>query len=353
MSYERQLLVESAAGLIARHGPQQHEDVGWSAALWTALEEHGFTLVSLPEELGGAGGDVADAAAIARLTGRTAAPVPLADSVLVGGWLLAQAGLALGEGPCPAAPVTDAVRLERASSGWRLTGRLPGVPWGRCAGTVAVLADGPEGPMVVAVPAAALTVNEAANVAGEPRDDLTVDTAIDAERVAAAPPELDAAAVRRRGALARALTIAGALDQVLALTVSYVREREQFGRPIAKFQAVQQEIALLAGEVAATSAAVDAAVLAEAAAAAPWAVAVAKARASSAAGRAAAIAHQLHGAMGFTHEYPLHHLTRRLWAWRDEFGAESEWWIALGRDAAAAGPDRLWPTLSGVATALR
>ncbi|MCZ4492738.1 MAG: putative Acyl-CoA dehydrogenase [Conexibacter sp.] len=347
MSYERRLLIESAAGVIARHRPPQEEDASWSAPLWDALQEHGFTRVSLPEELGGTGGDLADAAAVARLIGQTAAPVPLADTVLVGGWLLAEAGLPVGDGPCPAAPSTDGARLERRPGGWRLTGSLPRVPWGRFAETVAVLAATPDGWAVVAVDAADLTAAEAVNLAGEPRDDLMVDAEIDAARVALAPPHVDAAALRRRGALARALTIAGSLDQVLALTVAYVREREQFGRPIAKFQAVQQQIAVLAGEVASASAAVDAAVLAEARGAAPWPVAVAKAEASGAAGRAAAIAHQLHGAMGFTDEYALHHLTRRLWAWRDEFGDESEWWIALGREAAAAGPERLWHVVSG------
>jgi acyl-CoA dehydrogenase len=350
MSYERRLLIESAAGVIARHRPEQGEGASWSAPLWHALQEHGFTRVSLSEELGGTGGDLADAAAVARLIGQTAAPVPLADTALVGGWLLAEAGLPLGEGPCPAAPSTDGVRLARGSRGWRLTGSLPRVPWGRFAETVAVLTRTPEGWAVVAVDAADLTATEASNLAGEPRDDLIVDTEIDTARVAPAPPHVDGAALRRRGALARALTIAGALDQVLALTVTYVREREQFGRPIAKFQAVQQQIAVLAGEVASASAAVDAAVLAEARGAAPWPVAVAKAEASGAAGRAAAIAHQLHGAMGFTEEYALHHLTRRLWAWRDEFGDESEWWIALGREAAASGPDRLWPVVSGAAS---
>jgi acyl-CoA dehydrogenase len=346
MSYERQLLVESASGLITRIRRQEADDLPWSESLWAALEEHGFTLVSLPEVVGGSGGDLADAAAVARITGQTAAPVPLADTAIAGGWLLAEAGLSLGEGPCPAAPSTTGMRLEPRDGGWRLTGTMPGVPWGRFAGRVAVLATGPSGPMVVALDPTLAHIAEGTNVAGEARDELTVDAVLDAGCVAPAPAHVDPAAVRRRGALARSITMAGALDQVLALTVSYVREREQFGRPISKFQAVQQGIALLAGEVASASAAVDAAVQAEARGPARTAVAVAKARAGQAAGQAAAIAHQLHGAMGFTDEYSLHHLTRRLWAWRDEFGTESDWWIELGRDAGAAGPGALWPAVT-------
>ena len=120
----------------------------------------------------------------------------------------------------------------------------------------------------------------------------------------------------------------GAYDLALA----YARERQQFGRPIAKFQAVQHNLATLAGEVAAASAAADAA--AEACALPAMAVgevAIAKVRGGEAAGTGAAIAHQVHGAMGFTYEHSLHHATRRLWSWREEFGNEAVWAARLGR----------------------
>jgi acyl-CoA dehydrogenase len=78
-----------------------------------------------------------------------------------------------------------------------------------------------------------------------------------------------------------------------------------------------------------------------------FAVAAAKSRVGEAAGKVAEIAHQVHGAIGFTHEHRLHHLTRRLWSWRDEYGVESEWSSELGRIAAAHGGDGLWGLLTG------
>ncbi len=72
-------------------------------------------------------------------------------------------------------------------------------------------------------------------------------------------------------------------------------------------------------------------------------VAVAKVRVGEAAGTGAAIAHQVHGAIGFTREYSLHHATRRIWAWREEFGNETYWAIRLGHMVAANGADALWP----------
>jgi acyl-CoA dehydrogenase len=141
--------------------------------------------------------------------------------------------------------------------------------------------------------------------------------------------------------------ISGALEKILEQSVQYALDRVQFGRPIAKFQAVQHNLATLAGEVAAASAAADAA--AEACARPDIAIgeiAIAKVRAGEAAGTGAAIAHQVHGAMGFTYEHSLHHATRRLWSWREEFGNEAVWAARLGRMVAEHGADGLWPFIT-------
>jgi acyl-CoA dehydrogenase len=107
-------------------------------------------------------------------------------------------------------------------------------------------------------------------------------------------------------------------------------------------------LALLAEHAAAASVAVESAALAVAAAhpSSALAVAAAKIRAGEAAGKVVEIAHQVHGAIGFTHEHSLHRLTRRLWSWRDEFGTESRWSRELGRAVMAAGADALWPAIT-------
>jgi acyl-CoA dehydrogenase len=148
----------------------------------------------------------------------------------------------------------------------------------------------------------------------------------------------------RRGALMRSLQIAGALERVRDMTVAYAAERRQFGQPLNRFQAVQQQLAELAGEAALAGAAADAAVEDPLSA---KQVAAAKVIAGRAASRGAAIAHQVHGAIGFTHEHQLHRWTTRLWAWRDQFGTESEWSESLGDLLARAGGDRLWEVVTG------
>jgi acyl-CoA dehydrogenase len=174
------------------------------------------------------------------------------------------------------------------------------------------------------------------------------------------------AGLRLRGALGRVLLMTGAAEHTLALCVRYAKERTQFGRPLAKFQAVQHHLARVAAETAALRAASQAAVHSavysavhstagaaagtEAGAEAdliPWApVAAAKVRAGRAASEIAALAHQVHGAIGVTWEHGLRRDTTRLWAWRDEFGGEADWAATIDTWLVGAGPDALRTALT-------
>ena len=136
--------------------------------------------------------------------------------------------------------------------------------------------------------------------------------------------------------------MAGALDHALELSVGYTRERQQFGRPLAQFQAIQQQLAVLAEETAAAGMAAAAAFKATDRGEAGFEIAAAKLRANRAARTATGIAHQVHGAMGFTAEYPLHHLTRRLWAWQTEAGNERFWAEKLGGQVTKWGAGAFW-----------
>jgi acyl-CoA dehydrogenase len=113
---------------------------------------------------------------------------------------------------------------------------------------------------------------------------------------------------------------------------------------------VQVELAQMAGEVTATTALVDAAVQAldRGEDTVVLAAAAAKVRAGEAVQTVARLAHQVHGAIGFTQEHRLHHLTRRCWSWRDEAGSELVWSRTLGAGLLAGGADDLWPALTRV-----
>ncbi len=318
------------------------EEGNWPKALWDALEESGLTLAWVPDDLGGAGAEMADGFAVLRVAGRFAAPAPIAET-LMAGWLLARAGIAAPRGPMTIAPVHADGNIALGADG-RLAGRARLVPFARNAGHIAVLAHRGDDPMVALVAAAGLPISPGSNLAGEPRDTVSFDGAVP---LAARPAGVDQDRLVTFGAAVRLQQMAGALEKILDQSVQWALDRSQFGRPIAKFQAVQHNLATLAGEVAAAGAAADAA--AEACAGDPIAVAevaIAKVRGGEAAGTGAAIAHQVHGAMGFTYEHSLHHATRRLWAWREEFGNEAAWARRLGQMVAAEGADGLWPFLT-------
>ena len=323
-------------------------DERWRAPLWRALEDAGLTRAWVPEALGGAGAGIADGFEILRIAGAFAVSVPLAETLLAG-WLLAQAGLEVPDGILTLAPVRDADRLEFGRDGG-VSGRARGVPFARDAAHVAVLARRGAGFAVALVERARCALGAGASQAGEPRDDLSLRD-VRPRAAADAPPGLDPERLLAMGAAARAAQMSGALEAILERSADYANERVAFERPIAKFQAVQHALARLACETAAALAAAGSAADALDGGQAPGEalfleVASAKIRAGEAAGAGAAIAHQVHGALGFSAEHALHRYTQRLWAWREDFGSESVWAARLGRLLAARGADALWPLLA-------
>jgi acyl-CoA dehydrogenase len=287
-----------------------------------------------------------------RVAGRFAAPIPLAETMLAA-WVASSAGLEVSERPMTVGPVRadDRLTLERDGNGWRLSGRASRLPWAKNAARIVLLADGPDGEMAVSLDGlAGAEVATGHNMAGEPRDTLSFSgLRVAGDAVAAAAVGVDRAALYRRGALARAVLMAGAMERALDTAVTYAGERKQFGRPIAKFQAVQQQLAVMAGQVAAAGAAADVGVEALALddpARQEFLIAIAKTRVGDAATLASEIAHQVHGAIGFTKDYSLQLSTRRLWSWRDEFGGDTEWAARIGAYVCAGGADALWPTLT-------
>jgi acyl-CoA dehydrogenase len=353
---DQDLVVETVRDILAGHEPfSLTADTAWDAGLWADLAEAGLTGVGLPEEAGGSGGELADAVAVVRTLAAGAGAVPVAEQLLAAGPALLDADLDL---PDPAEPLTlavaGAVHAEPSDDGdgpgrWTLTGTATDVAWAGVARHVAVLArppEGIEGAVLALVDAGGLATSDARNLAGEPRGSLVLAGAA-ASGALLTPAR--AGEVRARYALARAVQLAAALEQVLSWTVQYAGERQQFGRPLARFQAIQMELAEMAGEVTAVTALVDAAVQAlDRGDDVVLPAAAAKVRAGAAVEVVARLAHQVHGAIGFTQEYRLHHLTRRLWSWRDEAGSELTWSQVLGVGLLARGGDGLWPALTRV-----
>ena len=301
--------------------------------LWDALARTGLTVAGLPEEAGGAGGELEDSLLVIREAARYAAPVPLAEH-FVAGMLIAGQGGKVGEEILTVA--TGAFRVDSS-------GRLAGAgeaPFARWCDRVVLVADASGAAKLCVIPVSDLRVEEGSSLAGEPRDAITVDTTPDGNAVMSTGDDT-ADKLKLMMAAVRALQMAGALEAVLELAVRYSLERNQFGRPISGFQAIQQQLANLAGEVAASTMAAHA-VSAAFRDLNQVDIAIGKARIGEAVSSGTDIAHQVHGAMGYTREHTLNHRTRRLWGWREEFGNEREWQVLIGRAFLEGGADNLW-----------
>ncbi len=321
---------------------------GWKEPLWRALSDAGLPLAWVPDALGGAGASLAEGFAILGVAGRFALPAPLAET-LAAGWLLARAGLDAATTPMTLAPCRPHDRITVGADG-RLSGRAAGVPFAQDCRHIAVLADGGKHKMIALVDVKDCRVDEGRNLAGDAANAVTFGR-VEPLRSAPALDGFDEMSLMLMGSAIRSVETAGALEAILALSVAYANERVAFERPIGKFQAVQQNLARLAGEVAAALAvsssaadaiaqanAFDEAVLLEAASA--------KIRTAEAAAAGSAIAHQVFGAIGFTQEHVLHRFTLRMLSWRDDFGNESYWAAELGRHVARRGADEFWPLVA-------
>lgn len=278
--------------------------------LWDSFVESGFELALVPESLGGSGLGFSDVAAIPRACGYFAAPAPLSETMLARG-LAATAGKLL-----PAGSVTLGLATERK-------GQImaQGVTWGASSDyvlLVGVEASVPKA-MLLRISDSQLAPHAGLSPSGE--TDMTWQ-GTDALYVWELPEGIEP--LRICAAMA-CIQAAGAMERVLDTSIRYVQERSQFGRAISGFQAIQQQLALMAEDVFAARMASS--WLCDSPSAFPRleAVPAAKVAISEAAARVSALAHAVHGAMGITLEYELQLFTKRLLRWRAVAGSESYW----------------------------
>jgi hypothetical protein len=316
----------------------------WPTAAWARVEEAGFDRM-LSDDLDGEGWSCA--AAILQAMGYHALGLPLLETLVARG-LLKRAGCNPDlPGPLALAHVREGghARLRAKGDGLVLESTDLAVPWGRHATHLVATGtcDGSEVIAVFPLSDARATMQAGGNTAWEPRDHLRTDAVASSEWCKV--PHGQGLDARAWGALAASCAMVGAAQRVLDLSLLYANDRVQFGKNIGKFQALQHALAMLSCEVAAATMAVGVACEAAERGDGLDEIAVAKVRTGQAAGVAAAVGHQVHGAIGFTDEHMLHHFTRRLWSWRREWGTERDWALLLGNRALAGGGAGIWPLL--------
>lgn len=346
-----QIVAETAARILTDLADPQSvnraKDSAWQEPCWRALYDAGLPKAWVPDALGGAGASLADGFAVLGVAGRFALALPLAETMLAG-WLMSQAELPVAPAAMTVAPVRPSDRVTIGADG-TLRGSAAAVPFASYADYIAVLADAGPKSIVALVTARDCKLDKRASLAGDPLNAVTFDGV---KPLASAPVAVDRTALMLMGSVVRSVQTAGALESILAMSVAYANERVAFEKPIGKFQAVQQNLARLAGEVAAALAvsgsAADTLARGEplGSDAAFLEAASAKIRCAEAAAEGSAIAHQVFGAIGFTKEHVLHRFTLRMLSWRDDFGDENYWAAELGRRVARRGADEFWPLVA-------
>ncbi|EKN66944.1 acyl-CoA dehydrogenase domain-containing protein [Neobacillus bataviensis LMG 21833] len=354
MSEIRDILLTTTEKILKDHCTKEVitkvEQGIWPAPLWDTLEETGITNISIPVEMQGSGGSLGDALSVLQAAGRFAAPIPLAETLL-SKWVLSTCNLPFPDGPLAIVmpSSTDSVKFTNTPAGWDISGTAKKVSWARFAKAIVVLGYCGDSLVAALLHPDLLTINNGENLAGESLDEVIFNhVGVEIENVKTMTSHMDETAIFTRAALTRIALMSGALERVLELSVSYAKEREQFGRSIGRFQAVQQQLAILAGEVTAAGVASNMAI-SDSEEEASWpSIALAKIRLGQAAGTVTPIAHQIHGAIGFTDEHVLQQYTRRLWAWREEFGNETVWAARLGERILSHGSESLYPLVTNI-----
>jgi acyl-CoA dehydrogenase len=279
------------------------ESGGATAAMWNALAESGFLDALVREEDGGAGLSLGDLEPLIEAVGARAVPLPVAETIAARA-LLARARIAAPQGPIALA-----------------TSTAPGQ----------IVSCGMVAKHVLIDTGAALILADIADLVVEPTG---VHQALAARLTWGGIPKGQSFArpvhgLRPLAAVLRSALIAGAAGRLTVMTAAYANERVQFGKPIGRQQALQQNLAVMAEDMIAARIAAQLG-CAHGIDVPLAAAATAKATTSAVAARIAATAHAVHGAIGISEEYDLQLLTRRLHEWRLADGSESYWHAVLG-----------------------
>ncbi len=300
-------------------------DVASADAYWVALVENGLNLAWVSEEAGGFGGTLPEVAGA--IWNMTPSPIPFVETV-VANKLLEYAGLNVIQGSASFAIGSSAAAHS--------------VPMGNAVDDIILFDEAAQ--VISHYKQADLSAQSTSHLS--PDQDINVDFAL-AKPIDSKKTNLSLRAVEAIILTLCAVQMAAAMDGALALSIDYVSTREQFGRPLSKFQAIQHQLAIAASEsAAAVMAASQACAALEEQAANPelaWhETVIAKVQIGHSIECVTTAFQQVHGAMGYTMEYDLHHYTRRLWAWRDALGNEHIWAQKLGEELATKNSDQLW-----------
>jgi alkylation response protein AidB-like acyl-CoA dehydrogenase len=345
---EQEAVAKVARDLFERRAAPEHlteleaGDIRYDDALWKQLSAVDLLGTALPESLGGNGGGFVELGVLLAEVGWSVAPVPIYATLVLGADPIARhgnpeqqqrilPGVVSGERiltaglaePGRSDPTVPATTARRDGPGWRLDGAKELVPAAQLADTIlvpATAADGEVGLFLLAADAPGVEVRPVKTTNREPHADVFLDGAMvsETDRLPGASIE----SLYARALVGLCAIQLGVAERALRIAAAYTTQREQFGRPIGSFQAVQQRLA---------DAFIDVEAMRWTAWHAAWLIAherpayraarIAKFWAAEAGARVAASAQHVHGGIGIDTTYPLHRYF--LWAKHNELALGS------------------------------
>ena len=351
LTEERQMLQDGMRRLLA--DTVTHEGMiaasetpaGYDPALWQALTEMGVPGAMFAEEAGGFGGMGFDIMVVSEELGRAGAVVPLIESAILAGGILADAGrsaeveeiiagrcfaFAHGEPTSRYDLARVETRAEKTAEGWHLTGAKAVVHHAPAADALVVSArtsgdvDDEDGISLFLVPSDTVEMRDYPLYGGGRAAEIRLDCTIPPDVLLGEEGKAFALIERAnaRGCAAQCAEALGLMETIKTLTVDYLRQRRQFGQPIGKFQALQHRMADVLIEIEqARSAVINLCGHLEASRAErELQVSAAKNLIGRAGKLVAEEAIQMHGGIGMTQEYALGHFAKRLTMMDHRFG---------------------------------
>ncbi|MFJ8262188.1 acyl-CoA dehydrogenase family protein [Rummeliibacillus sp. NPDC094406] len=346
MSEIKDMLIDVVEKIFKDHVQKETVDLveegKWAENVWSILNDNGMLGVTISEDAGGADGDLEDLLNIYRLVGKYAVPIPFVE------YTFANYLLELVKLPITERKVTYTVNTNEKlvfTGDQTVRGTLTNVPWARHADELVAIAKAEEGDYLVKVAIEDTFLEQNINLSCEPRDTIILENVKVLHKSVVALTSEQLQTIMHVETAAKVALMAGTIEKINDLTVQYTKEREQFGRPIHRFQLVQEHLALLAGETVIIRSAVDNMIAALVENRHQNEVILTRIRIDEATKTVSTSAHQVHGAIGVTHEHNLHQYTRRLWSYRDEGVTQSEWSEILANELLQS-DESLWESLT-------
>ncbi len=305
--------------------------------LWDDIEQNGLPRISVQEKFGGYEIPFFSILPLIKTINNYGTPLPLSETIL-SNYILSESDINPPNGIVTFATDTKNIQIKNNL----ISGEFFSIPYLNLSKNLLIIHELNNAKQAILIDEINGEIIHKKNFLAEPRYDIKVKNLNIAE-IKPINYEIDFTFL---GAVLRSAQMIGAMEKVLDLSTNYCSERQQFGRALSKFQAIQHQISDMAVELSASSAALSAITDFNLSDKKFNDIAISKIRAGTAAGNIIAISHQVHGAIGFTKEYELSYFTKNLNSWRNDFGNESFWEEFLGKRFLEKNNKNLWEYLT-------